>query len=139
MVFHHIIDGTQRAMDECYRVLKAGGMMVFSEGVPPSSDVKQDYIEIFKLKEERLTFMPDDLLRLMDGSGFRDIQSSAVLLERMSVRNWLGNSGLPTETQERIFLLHKNAGDHFKRAYDMVELDDDVLINMEMRILTGRK
>ena len=28
-VFHHILEGTHEAMDECYRVLKKGGKMIF--------------------------------------------------------------------------------------------------------------
>jgi len=139
MVFHHIIDGTQKAMNECYRVLKKGGVMILSEGVPPSEEVKKDYIEIFKLKEERLTFMDGDLYRLMAKAGFKKIDVHTVILNGMSVRNWLENSGLPKTVQQKIYLLHKNAGDYFKEAYEMIELDADLLINMKMLILTGVK
>lgn len=138
-VFHHILRNTQKAMNECYRVLKRGGMMVFSEGVPPSLEVKKDYIEIFKLKEKRLTFMEDDLKSLMEKAGFRNIEVNIVWLRRMSVRNWLTNSGLPKSIQDRIFELHVNAQDYFKRAYNMIEGEGDCLIDMKMAILTGIK
>lgn len=138
-VFHHILRGTQKAMDECYRVLKKGGTMVFSEGIPPSLDVKKDYIEIFELKEKRLTFMEEDLVDLMEKAGFVNIESVIVRLKKMSVRNWLANSGLPQSVQDKIYDLHANAGDYFKKAYDMVETDDDCFINMKMVILTGEK
>lgn len=139
LVFHHILKDTQKAMDECYRVLKKGKRMILSEGVPPNEEVEKDYIEIFKLKEKRLTFMPDDLVALMKTSGFRNIESKTIWLKKMSVRNWLINSGLPSATQNKIFLLHKNAGDYFKKAYNMIETKDDCLINMKMVILTGEK
>lgn len=139
LVFHHILTDTQKAMNECYRVLKSGGHMIFSEGVPPSLDVKQDYIEIFKLKEKRLTFMEDDLVALMDCAGFKNIKMNLVLLKEMSVRNWLENSGLQQSVQDKIFEYHANAGEYFKMAYDMVETDGDILINMKMAILTGEK
>ena len=138
-VFHHIIRGTQQAMNECYRVLKKGGRMIFSEGIPPSLEVKQDYIEIFKLKEKRLTFMEEDLANLMRRAGFRDIQVDIAWLRKMSVKNWLMNSSLSQSTQATIFDLHINAGDYFKRAYDMVEADGDCFINMKMAILVGTK
>jgi len=35
MVFHHITEGIQGAMDECYRILKNGGKMILAEGIPP--------------------------------------------------------------------------------------------------------
>ncbi len=138
-VFHHILEGTQEAMDECYRVLKTGGKMIFSEGVPPSEEVKDDYIEIFKLKEERLTFMDEDLIALMAGAGFKDIQMSVLWLRQMSVKNWLVNSGLPESIQDKIFKLHRNAEDYFKRAYNLIENGGDCLIDMKMAIVVGEK
>jgi ubiquinone/menaquinone biosynthesis C-methylase UbiE len=138
-VFHHIFEDTQKAMSECYRVLKKGGRMIFSEGVPPSPDVKNDYIEIFKLKEKRLTFMEEDLFALMEVAGFKNIQTEIFRLRRMSVKNWLINSGLPQANQDKIFNLHINAGDYFKEAYNMIEVDGDCFIDMKMAILTGEK
>ena len=138
-VFHHILENTQEAMDECYRVLKKGGQMIFSDGVPPSKEVKEDYMAIFKLKEERLTFMDEDLIALMERAGFRDIQISVLWLRQMSIKNWLINSGLPQSTQDEIFKLHVNAGDYFKEAYNLVENGGDCFIDMKMVILLGEK
>lgn len=138
-VFHHILRYQQKAMDECYRVLKKGGLMIFSEGVPPARRVRKDYIEIFRLKESRVTFMEEDLLDLMKKGGFIDIEFKIIYLRKMSIRNWLVNSGLPKTIQERIYLLHKNAADYFKEDYNMVETSSDCLIDMNMAILVGRK
>jgi len=138
-VFHHILRNRQKAMDICYRMLKRGGMMVFSEGVPPTKRVKKDYIEIFRLKEKRATFYEEDLVNLMKTSGFKNVKVKVVYLRKMSVRNWLANSGLPGTVQEKIYLIHKNAGDYFKKDYNMVEEDNDCLIDMKMAILTGIK
>jgi len=138
-VFHHILRNRQKAMDICYHMLKRGGMMVFSEGVPPTKRVKKDYVEIFRLKEKRATFYEEDLASLMKKSGFKNVNVKFVYLKKMSVRNWLANSGLPMAVQEKIYLLHKNAADYFKKGYDMVEEGDDCLIDMKMVILTGMK
>ena len=113
--------------------------MIFSEGVPPSLEVKQDYIEIFRLKEKRLTFMEKDLANLMHQAGFKDIQINITWLRRMSVKNWLMNSSLPQSTQDKIFDLHINANDYFKRAYNLVEANEDCFIDMKMAILVGMK
>jgi len=138
-VLHHILKGTQKTVNECYRVLKKGGLLVLSEGVPPSPEVKQDYIELFKLKEKRLTFMEEDLIALMEKAGFENIQSSIFWLRKMSVRNWLANSGLPQSIQDKIFELHANAEGYFKKAYNLVEANGDCLIDIKMVILTGEK
>ena len=138
-VFHHILKHRQKAMDICYRMLKRGGMMIFSEGVPPTKRVKKDYVEIFRLKERRITFYEEDLVNLVKKSGFKNIELKTIYLKKMSVRNWLTHSGLPKTTQEKIYLLHKNAADYFKEDYNMVETDRDCLIDMKMAILRGKK
>jgi len=137
-VFRHIVDGTQRAAHECFRVLKKGGIMVLSEGVPPSPESKEDYIRIFKLKGNRLVFMEDELIALMKRAGFTSIQLDTVWLRRMSVRNWLANSGLPERKQGKIFQLYDSLTT-YRRDCNMVEGNDDRLIDMKMAIVTGKK
>ena len=139
MVFHHILKFRQKAMDECYRMLKRGGLMIFSEGVPPTKRVRKDYIEIFRLKEKRATFYEEDMLNLMKKSGFVDIDINIIILKRMSVKNWLINSSVPNTTREKIYKLHKAAPDYFKEDYDLVVKDNDCLIDIKKVILTGKK
>ncbi len=139
LVFHHILNLRQKAMDECYRMLKRGGTMIFSEGIPPTKRVKKDYMAIFRLKEKRITFYEEDLVSLMKKSSFKEIKTMIIYLRRMSVKNWLINSGLPKAVQEKIYGLHKYAADYFKQDYNMIEKKDDCLIDMKMAIVTGRK
>jgi len=139
LVFHHILRHRQKAMDTCYRMLKKGGMMIFSEGVPPTKRVKKDYIEIFRLKEKRVTFYEEDLINLMKKSGFREINLKNVYLKKISVKNWLIKSGLPKIIQRKIYNLHKYASDYFKKDYKMIETVRDCFIDMKMAILTGKK
>jgi len=139
MCFHHIIEHTQKAMDECYRVLKKGGRMIFSEGVPPTKHVVPFYTEMFKLKEERITFMDEDLARLMKNAGFKMIKKKIFWSRQSSIRNWLENSGLPKSTIEKIFRMHLDLDDQGKRDYNMALKDNDCLIDMKFVILTGEK
>ncbi len=139
MVFHHILRDTQQAMDECCRVLRPGGRMVLSEGVPPCEEVRPDFVRIFRLKERRLTFMGPDLAEMMRRAGFRGVRTHEVHLRRMSVRNWLRNSGLPEAVQERIYLMHSESSETFQRAYRLVRRGGDCLIDFRMLILVGTK
>ena len=139
MVFHHIIHRTMDSMKECHRVLKKGGRMIFSEGVPPSEHVKEFYTEMFKLKEDRITFMESDLENLMAGGGFKKIKKSVYWARRSSIRNWLENSGLPQKTQEAIFQMHVDLDDRGKKDYNMVLKNGDCFIDMKFIILTGGK
>ena len=139
MVFHHVTDKTQAAMDECFRVLKAGGRMIFSEGVPPTRHVVPFYTEMFKLKEERLTFMEEDLECLMKKAGFRKIRKTIVWNRRSSIKNWLENSGIPQKNQDLIFQMHLELDAQGKRDYHMAVENGDCFIDMKFVILTGEK
>jgi ubiquinone/menaquinone biosynthesis C-methylase UbiE len=139
MMFHHIIEGTDAAMRECLRVLTPGGTLVLSEGVPPSEGVKEFYTEMFKLKEERITFMEDDLRRLVDDAGFEQVRTGIFWLRGASIRNWLENSGLPQDVQDRIFQMHLDLHEQGKRDYNMVITDTDCLIDMKFVVLTAQK
>jgi ubiquinone/menaquinone biosynthesis C-methylase UbiE len=139
MVFHHIVDHAPKAMHECFRVLKKNGLMVFSEGVPPTQHVVPFYTEMFKLKENRITFMEKDLVGLMRHGGFRGIKKKIFWLRQASIRNWLQNSGLPQKTQNRIFEMHLELDPQGKRDYNMTLRDNDCFIDMKFIILTGTK
>jgi len=139
MVFHHITEGTREAMDECYRILKNRGKMVLAEGIPPTSEVRQEYINIFKLKEKRLTFMEEELINMMRRSGFKDINVSQYIMKNFSVNNWLENSGLTKKKQDEIFKMHTMGSDMFKKAYNMKIIKDDCFIDVKNLILVGEK
>ena len=139
MVFHHITSDTQKAMNECYRVLMRGGKMIFSEGVPPSEKVKPFYVEMFKFKEERLTFMDYDLIALMRDAGFVNIEEIVYWSRKSSIRNWLSNSGLSPKIQESIFRMHIELHEEGKRDYNMIIENNDCFIDMKFMILIGEK
>ena len=139
MVFHHIIKDTQRAMDECYRIIKPGGKMVLAEGIPPTPELKDDYTEIFRLKEERITFLQEDLVKLLDKSGFKNIEITGHKMTNFSVRNWLSNSGQSKKIQDKIYDLHVTSSDLFKEAYKLELKDDDCFIEVKNLILVGEK
>ncbi len=139
MVFHHVIENTQKAMDECFRVLKKDGVMIFSEGIPPSEKVKHFYTEMFKLKEERLTFMEDDLVKLMESSGFKISQKIIHWNRKSSLKNWLLNSGIEHSKQKKIFQMHLDLDEAGKKDYNMIQDSDDCFIDMKFAIIIGKK
>lgn len=139
MVFHHILTDACKAMNECRRVLKHGGKMILSEGVPPSEAVKPFYIEMFKHKEKRLTFMENDLVGLMKNAKFKNIKTKIYRSRRSSIKNWLENSGLPKKNQDMIMKMHLNMNDRCRRDYNFVRQGDDCLIDMKFAIVVGEK
>ena len=113
--------------------------MVLSEGVPPDIRIEDWYTEMFSLKEKRLTFMEDDLIRLMTNAGFEKITTCIFVAKQRSVRNWLENSGLPIGVQNRIYQMHVDLSEYGKNVYKMVELPNDLLIDMKFFTVVGVK
>ena len=139
MVFHHINKKIQQAVNECHRILKKGGMFAIAEGVPPTKRCKNLYVEIFKHKEDRLTFFESDLARLMQKADFGKINIYSYVQKGMSIKNWLAKSGLPKAKQKIIYDLHINAPDYFKKDYDMKIENNDCFVNFKNVIVVGIK
>ncbi len=140
MVFHELIDGTDRAARECHRVLKPGGKFVLSEGIPPAKSAGDWYIEMFRLKEERLTFFPDTLEDLLSRAGFSDVWTKIHVSPQVSIRNWLENSGVTPSQQGKIMQMHLGMPPVVREAYRATFSDDgDVLLDMKFAIVVGIK
>ena len=140
MVFHELIDGIDKAARECHRVVKPGGKFVLSEGVPPSKATGDWYTEMFRLKEERLTFFPETLEDLLSRAGFLDIRTRIHISPQVSIRNWLENSGLPPSRQQEIMQMHLDMPPKVGEAYRATFTEDgDVLVDMKFAIVVGTK
>lgn len=139
LVFHHITTDTQRAMDQCYRLLRRGGTMILSEGVPPSDRTKDYYSKIIKLKEHRIVFTETDLYALMRESGFEDVAGKTIWQKGMSVKNWLSGSDLEEKKANVIYDMHRHAPKYFKEDHHTVLTEDDCLIDMKVIIARGEK
>ncbi len=141
MVFHHITNDLDLAIRRCHDLLKKGGKIVVAEGIPPSDNahVVNWYTDMFKLKEERITFTRRDLVNRLKKSDFRNIQVREYIMRSFSIRNWLINSGLEQGRQDMIMDLHLSADEKIKSAYNMRCVDDDCLVDTKNVILVGEK
>jgi SAM-dependent methyltransferase len=139
MVFHHMTTGLADAFSECGRALALDGVFVLAEGVPPSHEVADEYKAIFRLKEDRLTFFPEELLHHMEKAGFTNCRSEIVILPQISVKNWLANSACEPYIQQQILNLHLQARLRFKEIYHMTESKDDCRIDMMFCMVKGTK
>jgi hypothetical protein len=136
-VLHHILRNPWKVVDEAYSVLGWGGTLIIAEGVPPSKRCLQEFIDIFALKEDRVVFMPEDLvdfLSLVSAQDEEEIMVQRFVLPQMSISNWLANASLPQKVQEKIMEMHRNASPGFKEDYNMIETADDCLCDFHVVI-----
>lgn len=141
MVFHGLTDPDDlaKAARECYRVLCPEGRFVLSEGVPPRRETEPWYTEMFKLKEERITFSAAIMCDMMWAAGFREYYTFMHVSPQVSIRNWLENSGLSEYKQGMIMDMHWKMPEDVKWAYNATFIEDDVLVDMVFAIVTGTK
>ena len=136
MSFHHI-DNVAKAMEEVYRVLKAGGRFVLCEGVPPDHKTRQRYEEIFALKEKRHTFSEAELINMFQWAGFENIVLAPFFMKQVSLVSWLKESAVEDGVAQKILELHLTSDEHFQRVYRMSVVDNDIFIDWKFAIVRG--
>ncbi len=141
MVFHGLVEegDMRKAARECYRVLRDGGRFVLSEGVPSSKAIKPWYTEVFKLKEERITFTTQSLKGILQTAGFKDIEVVPHIIEQSSVKNWMEHSGLHVDRQAEITQAFRAMPEAVKRGYGATMTEEDVFINIKFVTVVGVK
>ncbi len=139
MVYHHILEGAEVGIKECHRVLKPGGMFLLSEGVPPIPEIRDWYSTMFAYKEERRTFLDEDLVALARSAPFREVLHDVYISRRMSIKNWLNNGAVSEENKAIILKMHHDLDPAGKRAYNMDITDDDIFIDMKFVIISATK
>ncbi|MFZ5823278.1 MAG: methyltransferase domain-containing protein [Bacillota bacterium] len=138
-VLHHLTAGLAEAVRECFRVLAPGGELVIGEGIPPSAESVAHFIEVFRLKEERLVLMPEHLVRLLESVGFVDLRYATYVMDRVSVRNWLDQTSLPPALRAQLLEMHRTTPPAVQQAYRTLVTEDDVLIDFTFALISGRR
>lgn len=140
MVFHHIIHGAEEAAVQCHGVLKPGGLFVLSEGIPPRASLADWYTQMFSIKEERLTFLPADLVHLLRIAGFKEIKTYYHVLPQVSIRNWIENSGMSDDRKALMWEAQmKMPKDGWVAYKATVTSDGDILKDFHFCTVVGEK
>jgi ubiquinone/menaquinone biosynthesis C-methylase UbiE len=135
MALHHIEENTFSVVDGWKCELKPGGKLVIAEGIPHEG-VEGFFIKVFKKKEKRRVFRPDDLIMFLDG--MKNITLDIIPQPDMSLKNWLDNSGVQG-SKEEIFAMHVDAPQYVKKAYNMRFKDGDIIMDWRTAIVSGVK
>ena len=140
MVFHGLIDSGDIAAKECCRVLRPGGKFILSEGIPPAPVAEPWYTEMFRVKEERLTFSQEILEDLLRRAGFVDVQTHIHWSPQVSIANWLENGDLSSDQRQELMRIHLEMPSEVRQAYSATfDSGNDVLLDMKFAIVVGTK
>jgi ubiquinone/menaquinone biosynthesis C-methylase UbiE len=137
MSFHHIMN-TKKAVCECHRILKDNGKIIICEVIPPKDSVSF-YEKFFRIKEKRHIFIREDLLELLNDGEFKKIEYKNFIMENVSIKNWLKNSGLSEQKQKTIFDMWFNTDDIVKKEHNLSINNGDIFVDWNFMIFSGIK
>jgi ubiquinone/menaquinone biosynthesis C-methylase UbiE len=138
MSLHHVAN-LEDAVNEVFRVLKPGGKFIICEGTPPSVNATSFYKEVFSYKEERHTFLCDDLVNILLKMGLVDVTAKIIVSPNMSLNNWVENAGTPEENVEILKKLHWEADEEIKADYNMKVVENDITMDWKFVVACGTK
>jgi hypothetical protein len=124
---------------ESYRVLRHGGRIIVGERVPPSDEVRDEYKDMIRLKDNRVVFTENKLRSLLMAVGFRIVKSFPVWIGRISVRDWLNKCNVPRKVWDEIYDRHLNGSDEFKKAHRMEIIPGDMFIDIKNIVIVAEK
>lgn len=138
-IFHHMTENLLQGARESYRVLKTGGHIIVGERIPPSANLLGEWRSMLALKDERICFTAQELFRLLDAVGFKVLHSFPFWNRRISVRTWLGKTGLPIRTQADIFERHVSGTQAFREGLNMTISHGDCTIDIKNIIMVAER
>lgn len=136
-VLHHCAGEVTAILNEAYRILKPGGKIVICEGVPVSNECVSDFAQVTTIKENRLVFTDEDMVRLLHR--FQNVRMIDTVLPQQSINNWLDNCVDDPTIKKRIKKVHRLTTKAYKEAANMTVKDDDIFVDMRFAIVKGEK
>lgn len=133
MVYHHL-DNPVKTSKEIYRTLKPNSSFILCEGFPPYGS-REFHKYFLKLKERRSVYTIDDLIKFLTDVGFESISFDIYVMPKVSIKNWLNNSGLSKNIQDILYRIRYNSPIHTQKAENMVIVKDDIYVDWNFVII----
>lgn len=144
-VFHNLRD-IPGAVSELGRVLKPQGRLIVCEYVPVTPAVQEFERPIFELKEAgRHLFTGEELAETIAATFLAEypggeIRLDYAVLPQYSVKDWMENSGLPSETQIEIVRRYQEAPSGIQEMMRATHMPDgDMLIDRPAAFVVAQK
>lgn len=132
MVYHHLED-IEAAIHESHRLLKPGGKLIVGEYVAVDDEVWQFERRVFDIKESgRHLWTGEELSRLVQHHWPANCPVSVGYgtIPQYSVKDWMGKSGLPQDTQDAVCRCYLDAPESITRKMNIsLTNDNDALVD----------
>jgi DNA gyrase subunit B len=138
---YFLLDDGQQVLAEANRVLKPGGVFVFSQTVPYSAEDHPWLEHIHRTKQFQLRefYTRETLTRELEKQYFR-IEAVTHLSVRENISRWMAAAPeLTPEKQAEVCGLVANAPEEYRKLHDVSMADGELFENWNWAIFTARK
>ena len=135
---HHLREpnvGISQAM----AALRPGGRVVLCEGVPPDSQVRQFYTDLFALFDNRHIITEADLLAMLRTNGFKEMVMQPYFMENVDLFDWLRKVSPNDRVYKKALGMHMTGDAHFRQVYEVNEEEGRYTMTWRFIIVTAVK
>tara|TARA_B100001250_G_C19789212_1_gene785630 strand:+ start:424 stop:1146 length:723 start_codon:yes stop_codon:yes gene_type:complete len=131
----HYIESPEIVFSEIYKCLKPGGYFLFSQVIPPSDLISNEYDWLigrdihYPTKNEIFNW-----LNLFSVKGDNEF-----ILKRQSIMNWLNNTCEDQFKKEQILDRHRCSSDKYKSLVNYYEDKNDILVDIKHLMILLKK
>lgn len=131
----HYLDNPTKAFSEILRCLKSERNFLFSQVIPFSDDISDEYDELIGRDIHYPTH--SEITELF--SDYVILNEVEYVLEAQSIMNWLRNTCQDKQKQQKIMEQHRNTSDSYKNMVNYKEENDDIFVDIKHLFVLSQK
>ena len=131
----HYIDSPESVFSEIYRCLKPGAQFLFSQVVPPSDSLSEEYDQLIGRDIHYPT--QKEILKWLNM--FTIMQKNEFILKDQSIMNWLNNTCSDESQKLKIIARHKSTSEKYKSLVNYYEENDDIFVDIKHFMVSFEK
>lgn len=131
----HYLENPKKAFAEIFRCLKNEGLYLFSQVIPFSDEISEEYDELIGRDIHYPTH--SEIISLF--SDFKILQEVEYVLETQSIQNWLRNTCQDEQKKQEIINQHRNTSHTYKNLVNYKEEKGDIFVDIKHLMVLGQK
>lgn len=131
----HYLENPKNAFAQIFRCLKNEGLYLFSQVIPFSDEISEEYDELIGRNIHYPTH--SEIISLF--SDFTILHEVEYVLETQSIMNWLRNTCQNEQKKQKIINQHRNTSDTYRNLVNYTEEESDIFVDIKHLMALGQK
>ena len=131
----HYLENQAKAFSEVFRCLKNEGLYLFSQVIPFSDEISEEYDQLIG----RNIHYPNhnEIIELF--SDFTVLNKVEYVLKTQSIMNWLNNTCRDEDKKKQIIKQHRRTSNTYKNLVNYNEENDDIFVDIKHLFILATK